>query len=185
MDFCVPISNGHINLQFIHFSPSSWQGSIYLFLNWPELHKADINYYWKQTFIKARSFQRPQIMQYFPISFVFPWSVILRFWSQFWRGTEVSRMSALASSAQTKEPHLGQMPTQVRRSLFRGLRNSRQPQHLSYPPCLHTGLSCSNPHPPPPAFMLHSEVNKKTSTCYSVIKAGVFLVAFYFYKIPF
>ena len=161
MDFCVPISNGHINLQFIHFSPSSWQGSIYLFLNWPELHKADINYYWKQTFIKAGSFQRPQIMQYFPISFVFPWSVILGFWSQFWRGTEVSRMSALASSAQTKEPHPGQIPTQVRRSQFRGLRNSCQPQHLSYPPRLHTGLSCSNPHHPPPAFLLHSEVNKK------------------------
>ena len=71
MDFCVPISNGRINLQFIHFSPSSWQGSIYLFLNWPELYKADINYYWKQTSIKAGSFQRPQIMQYFPISFVF------------------------------------------------------------------------------------------------------------------
>lgn len=141
MDFCVPISSGCINLQFIHFSLSSWQGSIYLFLNWPELHKADINYYWKQTSIKAGSFQRPQIMQYFPISFVFfhgQWFCAF-VGSQFWWGTEVSRMSVLASSAQTKEPHPGQIPTWVRRSLFRGLRNSRQPQHLSYPPCLHAG----------------------------------------------
>lgn len=167
MDFCVPISNGRINLKFIHFSPSSWQGSIYLFLNWPELHKADINYYWKQTSIKAGSFQRPQITQYFPISFVF--SVVSDFalsFGQFWRGTEVSSMSALASSAQTEEPHPGQIPTWVRRSLFCGLRNSRQPQHLSFPPCLHAGLSCSNRPPPQQlSWCIQKVTAKSSSTC--------------------
>lgn len=53
------------------FLPFFLAEGIYLLMNWPELHKADINYFLKQTFISAGAFERPQIMQCFPISFVF------------------------------------------------------------------------------------------------------------------